>query len=386
MSETPTQAEEMLGIHVDMSAQFFRVPDKKWNKLAKQVELFRDGPTPVRDVLRFVGQVLAARVALIYASGLAWAFYPHLLPFILRGAWDSVISLPDSVVSTAQFFLTNPFVRQSSFFPHINCWIASDSSEQAWGGYITFASGETTHCGGPWGNTWLGQHINVLELEAACRIVRLACQLSPDPLVICMDVDNTTALSYLRRGGGSIGILHQLAQQVLRFCITHRCILFRLNYIASKDNVVPDEISRSAVLIRPRLTVTVFAQFVRWVSLRHPDFVPLVEAFGSPEDRRLKRFCSPFLEEGSEGNFFHARGRDVFFVDPPASLVSSCLDHIVGAQLSAWVVTPRHRGAPWFTFLKASAMTKYFFGGPGCFYPEAQSGHDAWLITPNPSP
>ena len=76
--------------------------------------------------------------------------------------------------------------------------IYSDASLSGWG---AFCDGVRT--GGPWTKADKGKHINELEVMAAFFALKLFASLSRK-IAIRIFIDNTTAICYINKGGGTL--------------------------------------------------------------------------------------------------------------------------------------------------------------------------------------
>jgi hypothetical protein len=382
MTPSPAPREVALGLGIDLDQGLFFVPPQKWEKLRALFFSFSGGRATVRQMLRFVGKVVSLAPALWFALAPGWAIYHSVLPFLRREAWDELVTLPSVTVSFVSFFLECGWLGSKPFFPIPGLLVETDASEEAWGGtVVSLPSPNPALLGGPWEEPLRQQHINLLEILGVSRALHLLPS-SAVPTVVTLGVDNCTAMSYFRKGGGAVPPLHFLTMFSIWSCISRKLLLDRVYYIPSALNVVPDAISRSELSIRPRLTLSAFAFFLEWVQLRHPQRRPEVEAFGSAAFKKLPRFFSPFLEEGSLGSFFSVPHRfpAVLFVDPPHTVVESTLTVLFQQKLSAWILVPRSKSAVWSPFLKHHSKVKFFVPSRMAFDPPAPWGADIWFL------
>ncbi|CAB3988568.1 Hypothetical predicted protein [Paramuricea clavata] len=117
--------------------------------------------------------------------------------------------------------------------------ISSDASKIGWG-----ASWVKCQTGGRWNTHESAQdHINILELKAAFFALK---SFAKDQInkVICLKIDNSTAVAYLNNKVGTHS--HQLLQltlEIWNWCETKRLYLLA-QHVPGKNNVVADEESR----------------------------------------------------------------------------------------------------------------------------------------------
>ena len=132
-------------------------------------------------------------------------------------------------------------------FPDRMLW--SDASDQGWGATLVdqFASGV-------WSLEESCLSINARELLAVEKGL-LAFQESLRGQTIAVFADNTTALAYLRRQGGTFSpLLNQIAQRVLRWVESQQMVLLP-QFVQGKRNVVADALSRPHQVIGSEWTL-----------------------------------------------------------------------------------------------------------------------------------
>ena len=205
--------------------------------------------------------------------------------------------------------------------PHVDHHFWSDASDQGWGAHIgnQFISGR-------WSQEEIGLSINLRELKAICLgLQHFQCQLAGSSVAVFSD--NTTALAYVRKQGGTHSrLLNEEAQLLLRWAETQQ-ILFLPQFVMGTHNVVADSLSRPNEVIGSEWTLTqdVVDQLIhRWpatidlfaTSLNHQMpvyFAPMsdpvssgtdaflqcwnhLQAYASPPFRLIRRFLNKFLE------------------------------------------------------------------------------------------
>ena len=118
--------------------------------------------------------------------------------------------------------------------PIADLTISSDASKQGWG-----ASWGSQRTGGLWSEKESQDHINVLELRAAFFALKSFLPTQTNK-VICLKLDNTTAVSYLNNLGGTHcpQLLH-LAIAIWDWC-EKRHLFLLAQHIPGKTNVEAD--------------------------------------------------------------------------------------------------------------------------------------------------
>ena len=117
--------------------------------------------------------------------------------------------------------------------------IFSDASLSGWGA----SCGEVT-ARGPWTTEEGSRHINELELLAAFYALRSFCFGSSN-ISIRIFIDNTTAVSYINRNGGTRSRSLSRVAEAIAFWCEERSIPIEAFFIPGKLNTVADAESRA---------------------------------------------------------------------------------------------------------------------------------------------
>ena len=119
-------------------------------------------------------------------------------------------------------------------------FIDTDSSSLGWGAFNK-STGEKT--GGEWLPTERSKHINFLELKAVFFALKSFCSHMQDTH-IRFQIDNVTAVAYIREMGGSKSIdCNSITQEIWQYA-KERNIWISSAHIPGKLNVVADAESR----------------------------------------------------------------------------------------------------------------------------------------------
>ena len=127
-----------------------------------------------------------------------------------------------------------------SLLPPVN-WvkITTDASNWGWGAVCKEMITRR-----PWSQTEALYHINYLEMLAAFLALQCFTKDTPHPLTVYLYMDNTTAISYLNRKGGSTSpSLCMLAKQTWQWCMSQNISLLA-NHLPGHLNTVADRESR----------------------------------------------------------------------------------------------------------------------------------------------
>ena len=222
--------------------------------------------------------------------------------------------------------------------------ITTDASLEGWG---AIHEGEGT--GGRWSSSELLRHINVLELHA----ILLGLQSffpNESHSEILIKADNTTAVSYVNRMGGSKSFqCEEIAKSIWQFCEV-RDLWIVATHIPGVDNEQADFMSRN------------FTDNTEW-SLNPLIFDTLVDNWGLPQvdmfASRLNHKVQVYVSWLKDPQAFAVNAFttnwdnwSLIYVFPPFSLVTRCLRWIKQTTATVILVVPDWPGQHWFSRLK----------------------------------
>lgn len=217
--------------------------------------------------------------------------------------------------------------------------IFSDASPTGWGAVC-----EGKRCHGHWKKVETSLHINQLELMAA--FLGLKCFASEKKNVnILLRIDNTTAIAYVNRMGGSRVVdLSKLAKTIWQWCEARNVWIYA-SYIRSSENIEADEESRR---LEPETEY----------ELSGESFTRIMETFGKPEidlfasraNAKCKQYISWFSDpESIAVDAFTVNWKTWFFYAfPPFSCILRSLRKIAREAAEGIVVIPLWETQPWF--------------------------------------
>ena len=203
-------------------------------------------------------------------------------------------------------------------------FLFSDASRANWGAKVG-----TVHLTGTWSKEEQKEHINKLELRAIFNALKESEELVRGK-VVAVFADNTTALSYIKKQGGTRSWdLFHLVEELL-FWTEERDILLKPKFVQGKTNVVADCLSRKDQVVP-----------TEWVL--HPEVCrllwrlwgqPLVDMFATSLTKRLTNYFSPHLDEQAVGiDAFLQSWNDLDgYAFPPFALIRRVLNKIKRAR------------------------------------------------------
>ena len=198
----------------------------------------------------------------------------------------------------------------------------------------------------PWSASELASepHINLLELRAAREGLR---HLASSGDIVRLFIDNTTALHYIRKQGGTRS--HRLGSEAVTLwkeTIDSDISLLAPQWIASSDNVSADFLSRNHIhhweLMLDR---DLFRQI-----LEHFQVFPTLDAFASRQTHQLPRYMSWFPDSRAVArDAMIAKWDSVTYLFPPVPLLLKVLQKIRAEGCKAILVCPRWPSSMWWT-------------------------------------
>ena len=238
--------------------------------------------------------------------------------------------------------------------PPYDLSIRTDASLLGWG---ATCNGRST--GGRWSMEEAAQHINCLELKAAIlalkAFLRVGMQPPPQslsnhpPRHILLEMDNTTAVAYVnRRGGTQSPSLSLLALELLSFLLTQGSWV-TARHLPGVLNVEADAASRE------------FNMRMEWMlrkdvfqDIAHHFYVPEVDLFASRLNHQLPLYVSRLPDPGASAvdAFQQDWGHWKSFIHPPVVLLPRILQKVRSDKATALLVAPDWPGQPWYAQIK----------------------------------
>ena len=219
----------------------------------------------------------------------------------------------------------------------------TDASDTGWGPSLS-----DVHLSGSWSPLFSRFSINHRELLVVWFALR-GFLPSLRGRVVAVFSDNTTALAYLKKQGGTLSAtLNTVAQSVLRFCEEFHISLLP-QFIPGKMNVLADSLSRRNQVIGSEWTLCaeVFHQLLR----RWPATIDL---FVTSLNLRLPVYFSPMVDPQSAGTDAMLQSWDGLqaYAFPPFGLLSRVLAKVRQSQgLELTLIAPFWPQHPWFSDL-----------------------------------
>lgn len=329
---------ELLGMCVDTHTQIISVSS---SRQAKFLSLFSDlsalpegSQVTARLIARFAGYLVSMEPGVWFSQRLSYPFMYSLKGLHEQEAWDCAVTL-SPMCSQALSLIRDwwSWARGKPFrLPDPSVTLISDSSSFAYGGvyvrpldfqdFLSISKWDVPASSTVyrmWRNPEL-LHINMKELEAfTLTVTEFLPRLRNQHFSAA--IDNTTAASYVRKGGGAVRHLAEAAWRLSLVLINARAKLLHVQNIKSEDNPT-DGISRineskSMWALDPRVF-----QFIMSCARNHglPD--PTVDAFSDERTNLLPYFVSRFFCSSAVGTDFFSTTSvlgKVLWCNPPFS-------------------------------------------------------------------
>jgi hypothetical protein len=234
--------------------------------------------------------------------------------------------------------------------------LTTDASETGWGATVVVHSKDTSVSRaaqttfGHWSGEEAANSSNWRE-AMALQLGFFALRLHelPRHTVIRIRSDNTTAISYLNRGGGRFCHLAQALEPVTRCALRRRFHLLP-RHLPGVENKIADQESRRAP---ERHDWTIDLSTARLI---HRVAQPTLDAFASRLNHVTDRFCSMRpdpLAVAVDGLSISWRNERVYAA-PPIPLIPQVINKAIDERASVTLLTPNWPNQPWFGQLVAT--------------------------------
>ena len=272
------------------------------------------------------------------------------LQICLHRSWDRLdldapVSASAECLRDLQWWLHLPRlslgVSLCQVSPDLHFW--SDASDVGWGAHL-----DRQVASGLWDLHQAALSINARELLAV-KLGLHQFQSSLQGRTVAVFCDNTTAVAYLRKEGGTRSpLLNTLAQEILRWT---ESLSIRLapQFLPGSNNVLADALSRPHQLPHSEwsLNMTVFQSLRRLWPVQ-------IDLFATSENHRCSIYFSPFRDPMSAGTDTFLQSWDGLqaYEFPPVAIIPRVLTKLrasTGTELT--LVAPHWAQRPWFSDL-----------------------------------
>ena len=342
----PTQMLEFLGFWIDSVNMIVILTERKALTIREMCIAMLSYKKPtIRTVAQLVGKLVASFPAVMYGK-LFYRILDNEKSLALKenfGNFDAKMRISDLAKQDLKWWIDNIlFTNCPIVHAKPSVTVFSDASLLGWGGVL---NGVTT--GGNWSLSEQSIHINVLELIAAQYVLASLC----DKLSNChirMMIDNKTAVSYINGMGGRKSLCNTIARKIWLWC-KDRNIWLSVAYIASKDNVIADKMSRiSHQNSEWELNGDIFDKISRLLGK------PTIDLFASRLNNKCLKYVAfqpdPFAF-ATDAFTLDWENEDLSYIFPPFCLIGRILQKIDFDKANVIMVVPYWTTQPWWSKL-----------------------------------
>ena len=340
----PSQVVQYLGVVLDTTSFRASPSPERISRLLSTAGEFQSSASPPASLWLSLLGVLSSLAHLVPGGRLRM----RSLQLCLHRSWDRLdleapVSVSTECLRDLQWWLHLPRLSSGvslcQVSPDLHFW--SDASDVGWGAHL-----DRQVASGLWDLHQAALSINARELLAVQLGLR-QFQSSLQGRTVAVFCDNTTAVAYLRKEGGTRSpLLNSLAQEILRWT---ESLSIRLapQFLPGSNNVLADALSRPHQLPHSEwsLNMTVF------LSLRKIWPVQ-INLFATSENRRCSIYFSPFRDPMSAGTDSFLQSWDGLqaYAFPPVAIILRVLAKLrasSGTELT--LVAPHWAQRPWFS-------------------------------------
>ena len=342
----PSQVVQYLGVIINTTSFRASPSPEHISRLLSTAGEFQSSASPPASLWLSLLGVLSSLAHLVPGDCLRM----RSLQLCLHRSWDRLdleapVSVSTECLRDLQWWLHLPRlslgVSLCQVSPDLHFW--SDVSEVGWGAHL-----DRQVASGLWDSHQAALSINARELLAV-QLGLHQFQSSLQGRTVAVFCDNTTAVAYLRKEGGTRSpLLNSLAQEILHWT---ESLSIRLapQFLPGSNNVLADALSRPHQLPHSEwsLNMTVFQSLRKLWPVQ-------IDLFATPENRRCLIYFSPFHDPMSAGTdaFFQPWDRLQAYAFPPVAIIPRVLEKLrasSGTELT--LVAPHWAQRPWFSDL-----------------------------------
>ena len=348
-SSEPKQVLDHLGFSIDLAKGQLGVPQEKLRTIRRELgKLVSHSTISSRKMACILGTVRSFLTAMPFLR----AFTSHMLSFVdlhkING-WDQKhpvpLDLKEEVIKIKDLMHSWEGRQFQGICPVRE--IHSDSSQEGWGGVDLTENREVQEF---WRDQ-SGLHINIKELQAAIHSLKSLARVGEH---VTIAVDNSTAYSYLKKGGGRKFHLNLLMQDLWSWCMTHKIYLHPI--LVPSEECKADTLSRTPL---DRGDYTLHLQTFRRICRQFREWIaPLSEVwdmFSSPGNHKFPKFVCrhPHWQAGKQDALACTlKDIKICYANPPWNCIAKWLHRLwENPHLTCLMITPLWASATWWPLL-----------------------------------
>lgn len=350
---TPSRVRKFLGMEFDTHKMEIRIPrDKLKDILACIQKILSGGEDPtLRELASISGKILAIEMAVMPTRLKTWSLIKLRNSHLQRG-WESRVPLNDQARAELEWWTQNltGWNGRSLLIQTPQQTVTTDASPFGWGAHCQVFEAQ-----GMWKMEEQDLHNNVKELLGGGYGLRSFQDLIRGKVVL-LQMDNTTAVSYINKMGGRKQELHEIAQEIWEFCISNE-IQLTAQYIPGKMNEWADRLSR----VFPNSTSDWMLNPEIWRMVNEIWGPHEIDLFASMNNRQLPKYIAwkPDPEAFLVDAFKHPwKSLGNCYGNPPFNQFGRILAKIRKERIRMTIIAPIWPNQPWFPDL-LSMMIDY---------------------------
>ena len=349
----PTQTIQFLGMKIDSHNMLFKVPREKLKSIKKDIEWLlnrkdKDKSITLRQLARVIGKLVAIELAILPMRLKTWKLQ-HCKNTQLKATWEGKIKLTAEAVEELKWWENNLEIWNGKAIilgpPKVT--ITTDASGTGWGAVCMEKTAQ-----GLWSMLERNYGNNILEFMAGGFGVQ-SFETETTGKVVLLQMDNTTAISYINKMGGRKEQLCNIAQEIWEWCIQRNTFLIA-SHIPGEDNIKADQLSRAKFIKQDwKLNPEIFSKLeALWGPYK-------IDLFASRLNKQVEDFFSWHPEPGSKGidAFKQSRKNQKALANPPFNLIGKVLSKVQQEKASITLITPLWPTQHWFPVVMKLAVT-----------------------------
>ena len=350
-SLTPSHNLTHLGFDIDTLSMTASCPMKKVDILREAAKTaLKEGKISVHCAEKLLGRMESVRPVTPLAALHYRALQKQLLSAkrCQRNPKQMIVLSQKSIQNLLWWvsdtgFLCNRTAPLREPVPTLHIW--SDAS--------MVGAGAHSSRGGMMQRTWTEEelsedpHINLLEVRAGKEAVDV---LAEEGDRVRLRIDNTTAVSYISKQGGTrSGPLSKEACELWTLAEERNITLLTPHWISTHDNVGADLLSRTKLDVwEVKLDEDLFQLVVD-----HFKVTPTLDAFASCKTRQLPRYMSWREDKEAVGrDALMCRWDAVTWLFPPVPLLTKVINKVKEDRITAVLICPHWPTSLWWLLLK----------------------------------
>ena len=285
----PTQVIEYLGMSIDSNHFWVSPTQKRVSNASKIIEEFLcSKEKPAKTWQSLLGHMSSLEK---FVTGSRLRIRP--LQYHFNRIWDRKSQralLPIPADLTQDLLWWSDQNRLSRGIPlhksNPDLQLFSDASREGWGATVG-----TRHLAGKWSPSEKKDHINILELRAIWMALKEVQGLVRGKTIAVFS-DNTTALAYLQKQGGTRSwTLYRLVREMFMWLEANQiCLIPQL--ICGSKNVVTDMLSRKGQILSTELVLHQDVGQRLWKLWGQP----MIDLFATSLTKRLPLYVAPHAD------------------------------------------------------------------------------------------